>query len=100
MKTLKFIKVLEADKGTGIQGNDNSSGVDENSNNNTNNDSGNNDDSGSSSDDKGKKQDKQIVKQQNISYNNKYIDNQYAMQMAQDISSYRYGKHMTGFVNF
>ena len=54
MKTLKFIKVLEADKGTGIQGNDNSSGVDENSNNNTNNDSGNKDDSGSSSDDKGK----------------------------------------------
>ena len=30
------------------------------------------------------------------------IDNrvQYAMQMAQDISSYRYGKHMTGFVNY
>lgn len=28
------------------------------------------------------------------------IDNSYAMQMAQDISSYRYGKHMTGFVNF
>lgn len=54
MKTLKFIKVLEADKGTGIQGNDNSSDVDENSNNNTNNDSGNEDNSGSSSDDKGK----------------------------------------------
>lgn len=53
-----------------------------------------------SSDDKGKKQDKQIAKQQNISYNNQYIDNQYAMQMAQDISSYRYGKHMTGFVNY
>ena len=28
------------------------------------------------------------------------IDNSYAIQMAQDISSYRYGKHMTGFVNF
>ena len=53
-----------------------------------------------SSDDKDKKQDKQVVKQQNISYNNQYIDNQYAMQMAQDISSYRYGKHMTGFVNY
>ena len=53
-----------------------------------------------SSDDKGKKQDKQIVKQQNISYNNQYMDNQYTMQMAQDISSYRYGKHMTGFVNY
>ena len=54
----------------------------------------------SSNNDKDKKQDKQVAKQQNISYNNQYIDNQYAMQMAQDISSYRYGKHMTGFVNF
>ena len=55
-----------------------------------------------SSDDnnKDKEQDKQVAKQQNISYNNQYIDNQYAMQMAQDISSYRYGKHMTGFVNY
>lgn len=53
-----------------------------------------------SSDKKDKKQDKQVAKQQNISYNNQYIDNQYAMQMAQDISSYGYGKHMTGFVNF
>ena len=53
-----------------------------------------------SSDEKDKKQDKQVAKQQNISYNSQYIDNQYAMQMAQDISSYRYGKHMTGFVNF
>ena len=53
-----------------------------------------------SSNDKDKKQDKQVEKQQNISYNNQYIDNQYAMQMAQDISSYRYGKHMTGFVNY
>ena len=53
-----------------------------------------------SSNDKDKKQDKQVAKQQNISYNNQYIDNQYAMQMAQDISSYRYGKHMTGFVNY
>ena len=52
------------------------------------------------SSDKDEKQDKQVAKQQNISYNNQYIDNQYAMQMAQDISSYRYGKHMTGFVNF
>lgn len=31
--------------------------------------------------------------------NNQYLDNQYAMQMAKDISSYKYGKHMTGFVN-
>ena len=60
----------------------------------------------SDDDNKDKKQDKQIAKQKNISYNNQYIDNQYdidnqyAMQMAQDISSYRYGKHMTGFVNF
>ena len=54
----------------------------------------------SDNDNKDKKQDKQVAKQQNISYNNQYIDNQYAMQMAQDISSYRYGKHMTGFVNF
>lgn len=54
----------------------------------------------SDDDNKDKKQDKQVAKQQNISYNNQYIDNQYAMQMAQDISSYRYGKHMTGFVNF
>ena len=51
-------------------------------------------------DNKDKEQDKQVAKQQNISYNNQYIDNQYAMQMAQDISSYRYGKHMTGFVNY
>ena len=34
------------------------------------------------------------------SYANNYIDNSQAMQMAQDISSYRYGKHITGFVNF
>lgn len=54
----------------------------------------------SDNDNKDKKQDKQVAKQQNISYNNQYIDNQYAMQMAQDISSYGYGKHMTGFVNF
>ena len=54
----------------------------------------------SDNDNKDKKQDKQVAKQQNISYNNQYIDNKYAMQMAQDISSYRYGKHMTGFVNF
>lgn len=27
------------------------------------------------------------------------FDNNYAMQMAKDISSYRYGKRMTGFVN-
>ena len=54
----------------------------------------------SNDDNKDKKQDKQVAKQQNISYNNQYIDNQYAMQMAQDISSYRYGKHMTGFVNY
>ena len=54
----------------------------------------------SSDNNKNKKQDKQVAKQQNISYNNQYIDNQYAMQMAQDISSYRYGKHMTGFVNY
>ena len=54
----------------------------------------------SSDNNKNKKQDKQVAKQQNMSYNNQYIDNQYAMQMAQDISSYRYGKHMTGFVNY
>lgn len=54
----------------------------------------------SDNDNKDKKQNKQVAKQQNISYNNQYIDNQYAMQMAQDISSYGYGKHMTGFVNF
>ena len=54
----------------------------------------------SDDDNKDKEQDKQVAKQQNISYNNQYIDNQYAMQMAQDISSYRYGKHMTGFVNY
>ena len=54
----------------------------------------------SSDNNKNKKQDKQVAKQQNISYNNQYIDNKYAMQMAQDISSYRYGKHMTGFVNY
>ena len=60
----------------------------------------------SDDDNKDKKQDKQIAKQKNISYNNQYIDNQYdidnqyAMQMARDISSYRYGKHITGFVNF
>ena len=34
------------------------------------------------------------------STNSEEIDNSYAMQMAQDISSYRYGKHMTGFVNY
>ena len=34
------------------------------------------------------------------STNTEEIDNGYAMQMAQDISSYRYGKHMTGFVNY
>lgn len=33
-------------------------------------------------------------------YSNEGLDNSYAMQMAQDISSYRYGKHMTGFVNY
>lgn len=30
----------------------------------------------------------------------KNFDNSYAQQMAADISSYKYGKHMTGFVNF
>ena len=54
----------------------------------------------SDNDNKDKKQDKRVAKQQNISYNNQYMDNQYTMQMAQDISSYRYGKHMTGFVNY
>lgn len=34
------------------------------------------------------------------STNAEEFDNSYAMQMAQDISSYRYGKHMTGFVNY
>lgn len=27
------------------------------------------------------------------------INNDYAMQVAQDVSTYRYGKHMTGFIN-
>lgn len=47
---------------------------------------------------KRKKQEKKQQLQQSQE-NSQYIDNQYAMQMAQDISSYRYGKHMTGFVN-
>lgn len=34
------------------------------------------------------------------STNSEEFDNQYAQQMAADISSYKYGKHMTGFVNF
>lgn len=37
---------------------------------------------------------------QNKDVQSQQIDNSYAMQMAQDISSYRYGKHMTGFVNY
>lgn len=31
--------------------------------------------------------------------NNQRLEDSYAMQIAKDISSYRYGKHMTGFVN-
>ena len=52
------------------------------------------------------KKEKKNKKQQNnnqIQYNNQMqsqqIDNSYSMQMAKDISSYRYGKRMTGFVN-
>lgn len=47
---------------------------------------------------KNKKEEKQ---QEQIQYpqNNNYIDNSYAQQMASDISSYRYGKQMTGFIN-
>lgn len=33
------------------------------------------------------------------SYDNNLLYNSYAQQMASDISSYRYGKHMTGFMN-
>ena len=54
----------------------------------------------SSDEDKKKKAKKE--KNQQINNNQSLqqpIDNTYAMQMAQDISSYRYGKHMTGFVN-
>ena len=37
----------------------------------------------------------------NNNYSNNIQEyNQYAIQMAQDISTYRYGKHMTGFVNY
>ena len=35
-----------------------------------------------------------------MSTNSEEYNNQYAQQMAADISSYKYGKHMTGFVNF
>lgn len=44
---------------------------------------------------------KKEEKQQQIQYpqNNYYIGNSYAQQMASDISSYRYGKQMTGFIN-
>lgn len=47
---------------------------------------------------KNKKKERQ---QEQIQYpqNNSYIDNSYAQQMASDISSYRYGKQMTGFIN-
>ena len=46
---------------------------------------------------KSKKKEKQEVEQ--IPINNQRLDDSYAMQLANDISSYRYGKHMTGFVN-
>ena len=37
----------------------------------------------------------------NNNYSNNIQEyNQYAIQIAQDISTYRYGKHMTGFVNY
>lgn len=44
---------------------------------------------------------KEKRQQEQIQYpqNNNYIDNSYAQQMASDISSYRYGKQMTGFIN-
>lgn len=53
--------------------------------------------SSSSNKSKSKKKEKQKVEQ--IPINNQRLDDSYAMQMAKDISSYRYGKHMTGFVN-
>lgn len=45
---------------------------------------------------KNKKEEKQQIQ---YPQNNDYIDNSYAQQMASDISSYRYGKQMTGFIN-
>ena len=45
---------------------------------------------------KNKKEEKQQIQ---YPQNNNYIDNSYAQQMASDISSYRYGKQMTGFIN-
>ena len=58
-----------------------------------------------SSNKKDKKRENNDNKQQSnqqyrMTYQSQQIDNSYAMQMAQDISSYRYGKHMTGFVNY
>ena len=49
----------------------------------------------------GKHNKKKKEEKQQIQYpqNNNYIDNSYAQQMASDISSYRYGKQMTGFIN-
>lgn len=45
------------------------------------------------------KENQQTQRQVQYPQNNSYIDNSYAQQMASDISSYKYGKHMTGFVN-
>ena len=49
----------------------------------------------------GKHNENKKEEKQQIQYpqNNNYIDNSYAQQMASDISSYRYGKQMTGFIN-
>jgi hypothetical protein len=49
--------------------------------------------------DEDKKQNRKSKYKLSRTTNSEEIDNSYAMQMAQDISSYRYGKHMTGFVN-
>ena len=49
---------------------------------------------------KNKKQEHSLPNTTSMYKNSNKIDNSYATQMAQDISSYKYGKHMTGFVNF
>ena len=54
----------------------------------------------SSDDEPKKKSEKSKAHSLPKSTNTEEFDNSYAMQMAQDISSYRYGKHMTGFVNY
>lgn len=44
--------------------------------------------------------DSKAKKTKNTQSDEEEYDNSYAQQMAADISSYKYGKHMTGFVNF